>query len=93
MSQRGEGLLQAVLNNLLQGVLMFDADARLAFCNPRYVEMYGLSPDVAKPGCPLKDILDHQAAAGAFAEDPDDYIALLRGKVAAVSDRRPPDRH
>ena len=83
MSQRGEGLLQAVLNNLLQGVLMFDADAKLAFCNPRYTEMYGLSPDVAQPGCSLKELLGHQAAAGAFAEDPDDYIALLRGKMSA----------
>ncbi|HZD91879.1 MAG TPA: EAL domain-containing protein [Pseudolabrys sp.] len=83
MSQRGDGLLQSVLNNLLQGVLMFDADARLAFCNPRYIEMYGLSPDVAKPGCSLKELLGHQASVGGFAEDPDDYIALLKGKMAA----------
>ncbi len=82
MSQRGESLLQSVLNNLLQGVLMFDADAKLAFCNPRYVEMYGLSPDIARPGCSFKDLLGHQAAVGAFAEDPDDYIALLRGKMS-----------
>ncbi len=72
-----------MLNNLLQGVLMFDADAKLAFCNPRYTEMYGLSPDVAQPGCSLKELLGHQAAAGAFAEDPDEYIALLRGKMSA----------
>jgi len=28
-----------------RGVLMFDADMRLVFCNQGYVEMYGLSPD------------------------------------------------
>ena len=83
MSRRGEGLLQSVLNNLLQGVLMFDADAKLAFCNPRYIEMYGLSPDIAKPGCSLKDLLGHKAEVGAFAEDPDDHITLLMGKMAA----------
>ncbi len=85
MSQRGEGLLQSVLNNLLQGVVMFDAEARLVFCNPRYVEMYGLSPKVVKPGCSLRDILEHRCEVGAFSGDVDEYIARLIEKMAAGS--------
>ncbi len=82
MSKRGESQLQAVLNNLLQGVLLFDADARLAFCNQRYIEMYGLSGDVVKPGCSLKDLLDHRSQVGMFSGDADDYIARLRDEMA-----------
>ena len=43
-------LLHTVLENMSQGVLMFDAEARLVFCNRRYIEMYGLTADSAKPG-------------------------------------------
>ena len=39
-------LLDTVLNNMSQGVLMFDGRAQLVFFNQRYIEMYGLSPDV-----------------------------------------------
>ena len=34
----------AALNNMRQGLVMFDAEARLVVCNDRYIEMYGLSP-------------------------------------------------
>src|SRR5450631_3518390 len=57
-------LLDTVINNMSQGVLMFDAEARLVFCNSRYIEMYGLSPAVATPGCPLRELLDHRAEIG-----------------------------
>src|SRR5262245_33224369 len=75
-------LLDTVLNNMSQGVLMFDQDTRLVFCNQRYTEMYGLSPDVVRPGCMLRDLLEHRKAAGTFAGDPDVYIANLLHGVA-----------
>jgi diguanylate cyclase (GGDEF)-like protein len=76
-------LLDTVVNNMSQGVLMFDAEARLVFCNQRYVEMYGLSSEVAKPGCALRELLQHRAAVGAFAGSADDYIADLLEDIAA----------
>jgi PAS domain-containing protein len=51
MSRKDEQLLQTVLNNMSQGVLMFDSQTRPIFCNQRYIELYGLSPDIVKPGC------------------------------------------
>ena len=45
-----ELLLDTILNNMSQGVLMFDQAARLIVCNRRYIEMYGLPPEVAGPG-------------------------------------------
>ncbi len=76
-------MLDTVLNNMSQGVLMFDADARLVFCNQRYVEMYGLSAEVVAPGCPLRDLLAHRTAVGAFAGSPEDYIVDVLEEVAS----------
>jgi diguanylate cyclase (GGDEF)-like protein len=75
-------LLDTVLDNMSQGVLLFDADARLVFCNQRYIEMYGLSPDVVIPGRGLRELLDHRKAVGAFCGDPETYIAELAEDIA-----------
>jgi len=38
---RNDGqLLHTVLNNMSQGVLLFDAELKLVICNRRYIEMY-----------------------------------------------------
>ena len=60
--------LDTIVNNMSQGVLMFDADARMVFCNQRYIEMYGLSPEVVIPGCGLRELLEHHTRSGPFAE-------------------------
>ena len=40
---RNDGqLLHTVLNNMSQGVLLFDSELKLVICNQRYIEMYGL---------------------------------------------------
>jgi PAS domain S-box-containing protein len=74
-------LLDTVLNNMSQGVLMFDPETRMVFCNQRYIEMYGLSPEVVKPGCTLRDLLEHRTAVGTFAGDPDQYIVKVLDDV------------
>ncbi|HTV37338.1 MAG TPA: EAL domain-containing protein [Xanthobacteraceae bacterium] len=81
-TQQDHALLHTVLDNMAQGVLMFDTDARLVFCNRRYIEMYGLSPDVAEPGCSLLDLLNHRVEARTFSGDPNEYIAELMDKIA-----------
>jgi diguanylate cyclase (GGDEF)-like protein len=75
-------LLDTVLDNMSQGVLLFDAEARLVFCNQRYIEMYGLSPDVVVPGCGLRALLDHRKAVGAFCGDPETYVTELAEDIA-----------
>src|ERR1700730_3712308 len=37
--------LTVALNNMSQGLCMFDAASRLVVCNRRYMDMYGLSAD------------------------------------------------
>jgi diguanylate cyclase (GGDEF)-like protein/PAS domain S-box-containing protein len=80
--ERANLRIDAALNNMSQGLCMFDRDERLVICNDQYLEMYGLSPEIVKPGCTLRDLLEHRKAAGNFSGDVDQYIADLRAQVA-----------
>ena len=78
-------LFDIAVNNMSQGLVMFDTAERLLICNRRYLEMYGLSPEAVKPGCTLLDMLQHRIAQGTFARDPLEYRADL---LAAISEGR-----
>jgi methyl-accepting chemotaxis protein len=81
--RRGQArLLRAALNNMTQGLCMFDGAARLVLCNNRYIEMYRLRPDHARAGTPLRELLMHRLAAGNFAGDADGYVANCLKQVA-----------
>jgi PAS domain-containing protein len=62
---------EAALSNMTQGLLLYDSAARLVICNQRYIEMYGLSPNVVKPGCSLRDLIAHRKETGSFKGDVD----------------------
>jgi methyl-accepting chemotaxis protein len=68
-------LFRAALNNMTQGLCMFDSAARLVLCNHVYIEMYDLQPAHARPGTPLRDLLMHRLAVENFNGDPDHYVA------------------
>jgi methyl-accepting chemotaxis protein len=74
--------LRTALNNMSEGLCMFDASARLILCNERYIEMYGLTAEVAKPGCSLRDLLEQRRRINTFAGDPDQYIAETLRRMA-----------
>ena len=66
-----------------QGVLMFDAGARLVFCNRRYLTMYGLSQTTGRrPAARSRDLLRHRVQIGNFSGDLDDYVAKLMACLA-----------
>jgi PAS domain S-box-containing protein len=66
----------AALNNMIQGLCMFDADHRLIVCNERYLEMYGFSAEVVKPGIRLRDIMEYSVSLGNYRrEDAERAIA------------------
>jgi diguanylate cyclase (GGDEF)-like protein len=66
--------LDRAVNNMTQGLLLFDASQRLVVCNNRYIEMYGLSADVVKPGCSFRDVIAHRKATGSFVGDVEAYV-------------------
>jgi len=88
--------LDSAINNMTQGLLLFDASGRLVICNQRYIDMFGISPDVAKPGCHLRDLIRHRQQLGSFVGDVDAYCArfldpkdgLINDTVISVPDGR-----
>ena len=74
--------LDTAVNNMTQGLLMFDASRRLVVANQRYIEMFGVSTDVVKPGCTLPQLLQHRKEIGSIAGDVDEYCSNLYGKLA-----------
>jgi PAS domain S-box-containing protein len=86
--------LHTALNNIAQGLLMFDSANRLVLRNERYVEMYGLSPAAVKPGCTLRELLEQRIATGTFDQNPDLYAAefvaggQVKSKLVELPDGR-----
>ena len=69
--------LDTAVNNMTQGLLLFDAAQRLVICNKRYIEMYGLSADVIRPGCSFRDVIVHRHLTGSFQGDVERYVNLV----------------
>jgi diguanylate cyclase (GGDEF)-like protein len=80
--QSANAHIDAALNNMSQGLCMFDRDGRLIICNERYIGMYNLSADVIMPGCTLLEMLEHRKQRGSSmsdpAEDPTEYDIRIR---------------
>jgi diguanylate cyclase (GGDEF)-like protein len=80
--KRANVTIDAALNNMSQGLVMFDSSQKLVVCNQRYLEIYGLSPVVVRPGCSFRELLNLRVAAASFCgEDIEQYMA---GILAAV---------
>ena len=75
--------LDAALNNMSQGLVMFDAAERIVVCNDFYIEMYGLSREIVKPGCSFSDLLKYRIETGNLLHpDPDKYRPELATAMA-----------
>jgi len=69
-------LLDAALENMSQGLAMFDADGRLTLCNERYARMTGV-PYAAVQGRCLLELFKLRKAAGDFSDDPQEVFARI----------------
>jgi diguanylate cyclase (GGDEF)-like protein len=86
LAEKGQHLDTAI-NNMTQGLLLFSASGHLVICNQRYIEMFGLSPDVVKPGCHLRDLIRHRQERGSFTGDVEAYCErFLNPKTDEVRD-------
>ena len=79
-------LFDAALNNMAQGLCMFDEDWRVIVCNRRYIDMFNMSAEVIRPGIRVLEVLEHSVALGnyrhtnATAEQlHEKYVELLNG--------------
>ena len=64
--ERANTWLDAALNNMAQGLCMFDAEQRLRLINRRFCEIFQLWPAMPAIGTPFQALYDACADAGAF---------------------------
>jgi diguanylate cyclase (GGDEF)-like protein len=66
----------AALQNMSQGLCMFDADHQILVANERYRQIYNLPEELVKPGTTYEQIVDYRRSSGNYnGPDPAEYIA------------------
>ncbi|MBC9880016.1 EAL domain-containing protein [Bradyrhizobium sp. INPA01-394B] len=74
--------LDTALNNMSQGLILYDAAGYIVTCNRRYADMFGLSHDVIKPGCHIREAMYHRKERNAFSGDVEAFCAEVMRIVA-----------
>ena len=69
--------LDTALNNMCQGLCMFDPSGRLTVVNERYLQIYGLSPGVVHAGMSLRQLVQHREDTGSFVGNAYEYIGQI----------------
>jgi len=89
--------LDFAVNNMNQGLLVFDAKERIVVRNQRYLDLFNLSPKTVKPGMSFRDLMAYRKRLGSFAGDVDEYctaytnankLGEVRRSLAVATDGR-----
>jgi diguanylate cyclase (GGDEF)-like protein/PAS domain S-box-containing protein len=84
-SEQLNARLEEAVDNLSLGIVIFDEKREVVFCNARYREMYGLSPEQVKPGTPTHELIRHRLKLGLKVQlAPDEYIRERIGRDIAL---------
>ena len=79
-------LLDTALNNVVQGVAMFDPKGRLIVCNEQFPKMYRIPSSAIRRGVTLHELLDLRRENGTYFpgefETADRFIDHLKGRIA-----------
>jgi len=101
------GYLEAAIEAIESGLVLYGADERLVFCNERYRELYGDTHDYIVRGRPYVEILEEYVARAGMPEAEgrefvqrrlaqhracsSEWVQELGGRTIRVSDRRTAD--
>jgi diguanylate cyclase (GGDEF)-like protein/PAS domain S-box-containing protein len=78
--RRQQILLDAALENMSQGLCMFDAEGCATLFNERYTKMMGASAALLKGQC-LLDLFKQMKAVGEFTGDPEEVFATVMAEI------------
>src|SRR5436305_423865 len=77
--------MQTVLDNMNDGVMLFDKEMRWQFTNRQLMDFQRFTPEIAGPGVSAYDILLYQAKRGDYGQCPDEDVeAEARRRVAIM---------
>jgi len=70
-------LILAGLNLIQQGISLFDQDLKLVMFNQPMMQMFNLTPEIARPGNSFGDVIRYLAAQGEYGDvgDLDEFVA------------------
>ncbi len=77
----------AALTNMFMGLCMFDKSQKLIVVNRQYLEIYGFSPDVVKPGITLRDIMAYSVSLGNYTTEEAERALLERNDPIRLAQR------
>ncbi len=75
------------LTNMVQGLCMFDKDQRLIVVNKRYLDVYGFSADVVKPGITLRELMQYSVSLGNYTAEEAERALAERNDPTQLSRR------
>jgi PAS domain S-box-containing protein len=75
--------LDAAVDHMPQGLVMYDRSARFVMCNKRYAEMYGLPPEMMTPGHSFESIVAYRIKAAGLKMDPHQTAKEIEATVRA----------
>lgn len=75
--------LDAAVDHMPQGLVMYDRAARLVICNKRYAEMYGLPREMTTPGHSLESLVAYRIKAGGLKADARQLAKTIEDTVRA----------
>jgi diguanylate cyclase (GGDEF)-like protein len=86
--QKQDQRFAAAVNNMPQGLCMFDAHERLVVCNRPYADLYRMPPELMQPGTTMDRIIEHRLSHGMIPKGGREaYVkarrALVDNKVVA----------
>ncbi|MBR0773987.1 EAL domain-containing protein [Bradyrhizobium diazoefficiens] len=74
--------LDTALNNMSQGLILYDASGHIVISNRRYSDMFGLSTEIIKPGCHLREVMYHRQERGVYSGDVEAFCDDILKDVA-----------
>jgi diguanylate cyclase (GGDEF)-like protein len=86
--EQDRATLETAINNMSQGLVLFDVAEQLMMCNRRYLEMYRLSPDIVTSGCTFRELTTHHKQSGALSGDVDGYLLDVRSRLRTGRESR-----
>jgi diguanylate cyclase (GGDEF)-like protein len=73
--QEQKFMLDTAINNMGEGLCMFDAEKRLVVCNDRYAKMYQLPPELLRAGTSHREIIKNRITNGILKGETSDRAA------------------
>lgn len=80
-NRRRARLLGTAIDNISQGVCYFDASHRLVISNRQWAEIYGIPPELLKPGVHIDLVMDMRMKAGSLSAEDQMKFADARSQV------------